>query len=124
MAHDDPFTIDLFGTTAPASGFDLGVPGFAADFGTDIDIDPQPSTPAPAAAVRKEPKPTPQIRTKVNFSLQSSRGLGKTWRDRAHDNISAIVLAKSRLLDRRSLPNDQFYPDAPAILAYFLLAKR
>ena len=47
MAHDDPFTIDLFGNKALASGFDLGLPGFAADFGTDLNDDPPPSKPAP-----------------------------------------------------------------------------
>ncbi|MBY2918444.1 DEAD/DEAH box helicase family protein [Rhizobium leguminosarum] len=114
MAHDDPFTIDLFGNTAFASGFDLGVPGFAADFGTDIDIDPRPSTPAPAAPVRKEPKPTPQIRTKVNFRLQSSRGLAKTWRDRARDNIAAILLANE--IERQGLPAR---PDQQAKLIKF-----
>ncbi|UHS59794.1 helicase-related protein [Agrobacterium vaccinii] len=102
MAHDDPFTIDLFGNAALASGFDLGVPGFEADFGTDIDIDPRPSTAAPAAPVRKEPKPTPQVRTKVNFRLQGSRGLGKTWRDRARDNIAAILLANE--IERHGVP--------------------
>ena len=112
MAHDDPFTIDLFGNTALTSGFDLGVPGFAADFGTDID--PRPLTPAPAAPVRKEPKPTPQIRTKVNFRLQGSRGLGKTWRDRARDNIAAILLANE--IERQGLPAR---PDQQARLIKF-----
>ncbi|MUZ66346.1 helicase-related protein [Agrobacterium vitis] len=114
MAHDDPFTIDLFGNTALAAGFDLGVPGFAADFGTDIDIDPRPSTPAPAAPVRKERKPTPQIRTKVNFRLQSSRGLAKTWRDRARDNIAAILLANE--IERQGVPAR---PDQQARLIKF-----
>ncbi|MBA1344939.1 helicase-related protein [Rhizobium sp. WYCCWR 11146] len=114
MAHDDPFTIDLFGNTALASGFDLGVPGFAADFGTDIDIDPQPSTPAPAAPVRKEPKSTPQIRTKVDFRLQGSRGLAKSWRDRARDNIAAILLANE--IERQGLPAR---PDQQARLIRF-----
>jgi hypothetical protein len=114
MAHDDPFTIDLFGNTALASGFDLGVPGFAADFGTDIDIDPRPSTPAPAAPVRKEPKPTPQIRTKVNFRLQGSRGLAKSWRDRARDSIAAILLANE--IERHGLPAR---PDQQARLIKF-----
>ncbi|UWU39061.1 helicase-related protein (plasmid) [Rhizobium sophoriradicis] len=102
MAHDDPFTIDLFGNTALASGFDLGVPGFAAEFGTDIDIDPHPSTPAPAAAVRKEPGIKLQARTKVDFRLQGSRGLANTWRERARDNIAAILLANE--IDRHGLP--------------------
>ncbi|WCK80207.1 helicase-related protein [Agrobacterium fabrum] len=112
MAHDDPFAVDLFGNTALASGFDLGLTGFAAEFGTDID--PPPSTPALAAPVRKEPKPTPQIRTKVNFRLQGSRGLGKTWRDRARDNIAAILLANE--IERQGLPAR---PDQQARLIKF-----
>ena len=102
MAHDDPFAVDLFGNTALASGFDLGVASFAAEFGTDIDINPRPSTPAPAAPVRKEPKPTPQMRTKVDFRLEGSRGLAKSWRDRARDNIAAILLANE--IERQGLP--------------------
>ncbi|MVA38225.1 N-6 DNA methylase, partial [Agrobacterium vitis] len=112
MAHDDPFTIDLFGNTALASGFDLGLTGFAADFATDID--PRPLTPAPAAPVRKEPKPTPQIRTKVDFRLEGSRGLAKSWRDRARDNIAAILLANE--IERQGLPAR---PDQQARLVKF-----
>lgn len=99
MAHDDPYTIDLFGNTALSSGFDLGVPGFAAEFGADID--PPPSTPALTAPVRKEPKSKAQMRTKVNFRLQGSRGLAKSWRDRARDNIAAIMLANE--IERQGL---------------------
>ncbi|NTJ11730.1 helicase-related protein [Rhizobium lusitanum] len=93
MTHDDPFTIDLFGNTAPASGFDLGVPGFAADFGSDLDDDPPPSTLAPAIPVLKIPEAKPQVRAKVDFRLEGSRGLARSWRDRAGDNIAAILLA-------------------------------
>lgn len=114
MAHDDPFTFDLFGNTALSSGFDLGVPAFAADFGTVIDIDPRRLTPAPAAPVRKEPKTTPQIRTKVDFRLQGSRGLAKSWRDRARDNIAAILLANE--IERQGLPAR---PDQQARLIKF-----
>ncbi len=114
MAHDDPFTIDLFGNTALSSGFDLGVPGFAAECGTDIDIDPPPSTPALAAPVRKEPKSKAPIRTKVDFRLQGSRGLGKSWRDRARDNIAAILLANE--IERQGLPAR---PDQQARLIKF-----
>ncbi|NEK18176.1 helicase-related protein [Rhizobium leguminosarum] len=113
MAHDDPFTIDLFGNTALASGFDLGVSGFAAEF-TDIDIDPPPSTPAPAVPVRKEPKRTTQMRAKVDFRLQGSRGLAKSWRDRARDNIAAILLANE--IERQGLPAR---PDQQAKLIKF-----
>ena len=35
MAHDDPFTIDLFGNTALSSGLGLGVTAFAGDFEAD-----------------------------------------------------------------------------------------
>jgi N12 class adenine-specific DNA methylase/adenine-specific DNA methylase len=109
VAHDDPFTIDLFGNTALASGFDLGVPGFAADFGTDTDIDPRPSTRAPAAPARKEPKTAP-----VDFRLQGSRGLAKSWRDRARDNIAAILLANE--IERHGVPAR---PDQQARLIKF-----
>ena len=114
MAHDDPFTIDLFGNTALASGFDLCLPGSAADFGTDLNDDPSPSTPAPAAPARTEPKPAPQMRTKVDFRLQGSRRLGKSWRDRARDNIAAILLANE--IERQGLPAR---PDQQARLMKF-----
>jgi N12 class adenine-specific DNA methylase/adenine-specific DNA methylase len=112
MAQDDPFTIDLFGNTALTSGFDLGATCFAAEFGADID--PPPSTPALAAPIRKEPKPTPQIRTKVDFRLQGSRGLAKSWRDRARDNIAAILLANE--IERHRSPAR---PDQQARLIRF-----
>ncbi len=112
MAQNDPFTIDLFGNTALSSSFDLGVPGFAAEFGADLD--PPPSTPAMAATVRKEPKPAPPIRTMANFRLQGSRGLAKSWRDRARDNIAAILLANE--VERQGLPAR---PDQQARLIKF-----
>ncbi|PWI49873.1 lactate dehydrogenase [Rhizobium phaseoli] len=114
MAHDDPFTIDLFGNTTSASGFDLGVLGFAADFGTDGGISPQPWTPSPAAAFRKEPGAKPLSRTKVDFRLHGSRGLADTWRDRARDNIAAILLANE--IERSGLPAR---PDQQARLIRF-----
>ncbi|KJF70024.1 N-6 DNA methylase [Agrobacterium arsenijevicii] len=114
MAHDDPFTIDLFGNTTSASGFDPGVLGFAADFGTDSGISPQPSTPSPAAAVRKEPGAKPQALTKVDFRLQGSRCLANTWRERARDNIAAILLANE--IERKGLPAR---PDQQARLIKF-----
>ncbi|GEO86733.1 MULTISPECIES: helicase-related protein [Alphaproteobacteria] len=112
MAHSDPFTIDLFGNTALASGFDLCLPGFAAEFGADID--PPPSTPALTAHVRKEPKSKAQTRAKVDFRLEGSRGLAKSWRDRARDNIAAILLANE--IERQGLPAR---PDQQARLIKF-----
>ncbi|CDZ42268.1 DNA methylase/helicase SNF2 [Neorhizobium galegae bv. officinalis] len=102
MAHDDPFTIDLFGNTALTPGFDLGVSGFAAECRSEFEMGPQPSKPAPAAPIRKQPKTTPQMRAKIDFQLQGSRGLAKTWRDRARDNIAAILLANE--IERHGLP--------------------
>lgn len=93
MAHHDPFTIDLFGNTTLTSGFNLGVSSFTSDLGNHVDDDPPPSTPAPAVPVLNIPETKPHMRAKVNFRLEGSRGLAKSWRDRARDNIAAILLA-------------------------------
>lgn len=114
MAHDDPFTIDLFGNTALASGFDLGMPGFAAEFGTDLDDDRPPSTPAPAVPVLKIPETKLQMRAKVDFRLEGSHGLAKSWRDRARDNIGAILLTNE--IECQGLPAR---PDQQAKLIRF-----
>ncbi|RWX81464.1 lactate dehydrogenase [Neorhizobium lilium] len=112
MAHDDPFTIDLFGNTALSCGFDLGVWSFSADFGTDVEL--RTSMPAPDAPILKERKPSPQIRKNVDFRLQGSRGLAKSWRDRARDNIAAILLANE--IERHGVPAR---PDQQARLIKF-----
>ncbi|MCW8059362.1 lactate dehydrogenase [Agrobacterium tumefaciens] len=93
MSHDDPFTIDLFGNTALSSGLGLGVTAFGSNFETDDD--PDPTTPAPAlpiAAVVRSPSPTCRARG-LNFHLTDDRGLARSWKDRARDNIAAIRLA-------------------------------
>jgi hypothetical protein len=46
MAHDDPFTLDLFGDTALSSGF--GVTAFAGGFTKEPDDDDDPH-PRPTA---------------------------------------------------------------------------
>lgn len=114
MAHDDLFTVDLFGNTALASGFDLGVPAFAAEFGTNLNDDPPPLTPAPAVPVLKIAEAKPQMRAKVDFRLEGSRGLAKSWRDRGCDNIAAILLANE--IERQDLPAR---PDQQAKLIRF-----
>ncbi|MGR9202177.1 helicase-related protein [Rhizobium leguminosarum] len=95
MAHDDPFTIDLFGHSARPSGFDLGVSAFAPDDKVEPAIDPPHAAAEPAVepAIQEKKKPYPQIPTKVDFRLTGSRGLAQTWRDRARDNIASIQLA-------------------------------
>ncbi|MDQ0513420.1 lactate dehydrogenase [Ancylobacter amanitiformis] len=95
MAHDDPFTLNLFGNTALSSGLSLGVTAFAGDFETDPgDDDPDPTTPAPALA-SSEPiaRAKPPSERGVNFHLDGDRGLARSWKERARDNIAAIRLA-------------------------------
>ncbi|PZR94748.1 MAG: lactate dehydrogenase [Stutzerimonas stutzeri] len=96
MAHDDPFTIDLFGNTAVSSGLCLGVTAFAGIADNDPDDDPDPTTPAPALAqpalaqVRILGKPREKG---TNFVLDGDRGLAAGWKARARDSIAAIRLA-------------------------------
>ena len=93
MSNNDPFTIDIFGTTALSSGLGLGVTAFAGDF--DPDDDPDPSTPAPAMPVAPTKKPAPPAyRARgSNFYLADDRRLARGWKERARDNIEAIRLA-------------------------------
>ncbi|AMD56796.1 hypothetical protein AWN88_00470 [Agrobacterium tumefaciens] len=97
MAHDDPFTLDIFGSTALSSGLGLGVTAFSGDFDPDgdPDPDPDPTTPAPAKAVAgvaqsSKPRTETRRRDAVNFHLAGSRGLAKAWKKRARDSIAAI----------------------------------
>ncbi|ABE65211.1 N-6 DNA methylase (plasmid) [Nitrobacter hamburgensis X14] len=96
MAHDDPFTLDLFGNTAVSSGLGLGVTAFAGDtFDPDDDDDPDPATPAPAIPVAAVARSAPSARRErgANFHLAGDRALAKSWKDRARDNIAAVRLA-------------------------------
>ena len=93
MALNDPFTLDLFGSTSVSSGLGLGVTAFPAAGEPDDAIRDVSSTiPAPAlslvAAASK-----PAIVRGENFHLDGDRGLAKSWRDRARDNLAAIRLA-------------------------------
>ncbi|OYZ79307.1 MAG: lactate dehydrogenase [Rhizobiales bacterium 24-66-13] len=96
MAHDDPFTLDLFGNTALSSGLGLGVTAFSASFadGPDDD-DPPPNAPAPAmpVAAAATPSTVPCKELGVNFHLAGTRQLARSWKDRARDNLAAIRLA-------------------------------
>lgn len=99
MAHDDPFTLDMFGSSALSSGLGLGVTalgGFASEPANDDDPDPTPPAPAPAmprAAPRK-----PAVRKqgdRTNFYLEDGedRGLAASWKERARMNVAAILIA-------------------------------
>ncbi len=97
MAHDDPFTLDLFGNTALSSSLGLGVTAFAADFGgaDNHEDDPPQSTPAPTGPViewarRSEDGPR---KRGDNFYLSGARGLAMGWKQRARDTIAAVRFA-------------------------------
>ena len=109
MAHDDPFTLDLFGNTALSSGLGLGVTAFAGNFGADPeDDDPDPTTPAPAM-----PAVGPIVRSKTttergsNFHLEGERGLARGWKKRARDNIAAIRLATEIEAEERPASHEE-----------------
>ncbi|MGY4567056.1 adenine-specific DNA methylase [Bradyrhizobium sp. USDA 3256] len=104
MAQDDPFTLDLFNSSALSSG--LGVTAFAGGITDDLDDseDPDPSTPAPAlpiAAIARSASSSPRERG-TNFHLAGERALAKGWKDRARDNIVAIRLAAAIEADGRA----------------------
>lgn len=91
MAHDDPFT--LFGNTALTSGFDITGSSFTSTFdGSEATFDPAITVPVKPPAT---PKPVSgAVTAQVDFRLEGSRSLARTWRKRASDNIAAIRLAE------------------------------
>lgn len=118
MALDDPFTIDLFGSTSLASGLGLGVTAFAADVVDDDpgDDDPPPAPPAsarPANGAPRRPDAVAGVRGD-DFRLAGDRVLAKGWRDRARDNITAVRLAAE--IDAEARPAT---PDEQAQLIRF-----
>ena len=110
MAHDDPFTLDLFGNTALSSGLGLGVTAFGGAFANDDDDEPDPSTPAPAlpvAAAARPAVPTRPVRGS-NFRLVGDRLLARTWKERGRDNIAVVQLAAAIEADQRpTTPQEQ-----------------
>jgi len=106
MAHDDPFTLDLFGNTALSSGLGIGITAFGD--GSTIDPHegdaPDPSSQAPALAVAAAARPAPSTRRErgANFYLSGDRALAKGWKDRARDNIAAIRLATAIEAEERA----------------------
>ena len=102
MTHDDPFTLDLFGNTALSSGFDLGAPALNAVFDQSDPVE----KPAPATlrvpVVAAQAKFAPPMREKIDFRLNGSRNLAASWRERAADNIAAILTARE--IERQDRP--------------------
>ncbi|MER8601160.1 lactate dehydrogenase [Mesorhizobium sp. M1339] len=109
MAHDDPFTIDLFGSTAISSGLGLGVTAFAADFGPGDEDDPDSAAPSPVtpAVAAMQPKSKPRRVHGLNFHLAGDRGLTRGWKDRARDNIASIRLAAEIEADERPATREE-----------------
>ena len=85
---NDPFTLDIFGSSALSSGLRLG---FSPDAANDDDPDPTPPAPAPALPVAATPVRRARLRT--NFHLDGDRGLAASWKDRARANVAAILVA-------------------------------
>ena len=91
---NDPFTLDMFGSSALSSGLGLGVTafgGFSPDAANDDDPDPVPPAPAPALPVAETP--VRRVRHRTNFYLDGDRGLAASWKDRARANVAAILVA-------------------------------
>ncbi|WP_018240821.1 helicase-related protein [Ensifer sp. BR816] len=102
MAHDDSFTLDMFGSSALSSGSNLGITGLGGFTPTAAlepanDDDPDPTPPAPAPAMPGTTPRNPAVRKQgdyVNFYLDDGdRGLGSSWKERAKTNVAAILLA-------------------------------
>lgn len=85
MSNDDPFTLDLFGRTAPSSGLGLGITAFGSDFGADHPEEEQLSSPTAPVPDAKPVTPVAYGHRRVttatprgqNFVLDSNRGLAK-----------------------------------------------
>ena len=59
MAHDDPFTLDLFGNTALSSGLGRGGTAVGGTVSNDDDDDPDTTTQAPAHPSAGSARATP-----------------------------------------------------------------
>jgi N12 class adenine-specific DNA methylase/adenine-specific DNA methylase len=92
MSHD-PFTLDLFGSTALSAGLGLGVTAFL-DLSGEPDDDPDPPARVAAKpASLTSADPALNLERGCNFVLAGDRGLAASWKDRARDNIAAIRLS-------------------------------
>ena len=122
---NDPFTLDMFGSSALSSGLGLGVTafgGFDPVAANDDDQEPTPSAPAPALpAGRATPPPAPRKQgQRANFYLDDGdRGLAASWKERARINIAAILTAHQ--IEKQDRPATR---DEQAKLIRFLVRHR
>ncbi|USJ28434.1 DEAD/DEAH box helicase family protein [Ensifer adhaerens] len=95
---NDPFTLDMFGSSALSSGLGLGVTAFSAFepvADNDDDPEPRPPSPSPAQPVATANRPARRRQgDRTNFCLDDQdRGLAASWKERARINVAAILLA-------------------------------
>ncbi|MCW8060505.1 DEAD/DEAH box helicase family protein [Agrobacterium tumefaciens] len=111
MAHEDPFTLDMFGTSSLSSGLGLGVTAFGSDFAANDDDDPTPPSPAPIAPAQcsiRADVSSDRSRRGRNFHLETERGLARGWKERARDNVATIRLAAEiEAEERPATPEEQ-----------------
>jgi len=92
---NDPFSLDMFGSSALSSGLGLGVTafdGFAPKAANDDEPEPPPPSPAPALMLPIRQRSKKQS-LRANFHLDGERGLAASWKDRARANVEAILIA-------------------------------
>ena len=113
MSDNDPFTLDMFGSSqnALSSGLGIGVTAFAEKPATEPDGDiPSPAASAKLSARLQAAKRTASEAAErgCNFHLSGSRALAKGWKARARDNLDAISLAAAIAAeDRPATPAEQ-----------------
>lgn len=107
--NNDPFTLDMFGSSALSSGLGLGVTAFGGfDVAAANDDDPDPTPPPLAPALPAGVAPTGRRGQRQNFYLDGDRELGASWKDRARDNVAAILVADSiAKQERPATPEEQ-----------------
>lgn len=105
---NDPFTLDMFATSALSSGLGLGVTAFGGFAANDDEPDPTPPAPPPALPAARVSIPRKQCQ-RANFYLDTGdRGLPATWKERARTNVAAILTANEiEKQDRPATPEVQ-----------------
>ena len=110
---NDPFTLDMFGSSALSSGLGLGIGvtafnGLLVEPANDDDPDPTPPSPPPSPAPTSVIRPPRLAAYKqdqsANFYLDDGddRALATTWKERARLNVAAILTANE--IERHNLP--------------------
>lgn len=98
MAHDDPFTLDLFGSSALTTSFEIAGSGFPSALDMPVEPVARPKrsvrVPTPTEVPQTGPRTTHAKRGKTDFRLSGTRRLAGSWRERARDNVGAILLAQ------------------------------